>query len=210
MKRMTWMVAALATALTFSVTSQAQAQTTGNRVGVVNVGVVFTKYQKAVQFKAEMEAVLKPYKDQAEAIKKNVLAHQEALAKPGLDEKTKDQYQQNLRVLKRQLEDLDLEARKKIGKRQEEHIVQLYKEVNQHVSAVASANGIHLVLGYGEPPDLTELFGLQNVDRKLTMMNMGGVVPLYFHSSLDISEVVVQSLNRSFGGTTATPTGNQK
>jgi hypothetical protein len=40
-----------------------------------------------------------------------------------------------------------------------------------------------------------------NINRKLTGMDMGGTVPLYFHSTLDISDVVVQSLNRNVPGT---------
>lgn len=203
MKRMTWFVAALVGAATLNLTGQVHAQATGTRVAVVNIGVVFTKYQKAVNFKAEMEATLKPFKEKAEQIKKNVLAYQAGIADPKTDVKLKEQYQQAVISLKRQLEDLDIEARKTIGKRQEEHLIHLFKEVSDHIQRVASANGFHLVLGYGEPPD-TDLMTFANINRKLTGMDMGGTVPLYFHSGLDISEVVVQSLNRSVA---ATPTG---
>ncbi len=203
MKRMTWMVAALVSLATLSLPGQAQAQT-GNRVAVVNIGVVFTKYQKAVNFKTEMENTLKPFKEKAEGIKKNILLYQNGITDPKTEPKLKEQYQQAIINLKRQLEDLDLEARKTIGKKQEDHLIQLFKEVSQHIQAVAVANGIHLVLGYGEPPD-ADLMTFGNINRKLTGMDMGGTVPLYFHSSLDISEVVVQSLNRSMG-VNATPT----
>lgn len=210
MKRMTWMVAALATSLTLSLTGQVRAQTTGTRVAVVNIGVVFTKYEKAKNFKKEMEDALKPFKDRAEKIKKDILAYQGGISNPATDIKLKEQYQKAIVDLKRALEDLDLDARKSIGKRQEEHLVQLYKEVSEHIKGVANTNGFHLVLGFGEPPDL-DLFSLQNIDRKLTAMNMGGTVPLYFHSALDISDTVVLSLNRSYGGgTVGTPTSNQK
>jgi Skp family chaperone for outer membrane proteins len=209
-KRMTWLVAALATAALLSLTGQVRAQATGTRVAVVNIGVVFTKYEKAKNFKTEMEGTLKPFKEQAEKIKKDILAFQNAINDPKYPEKDKEQYAQAIRGLKRQLEDLDLEARKKIGKRQEDHLIQLYREVAQHIQAVASANGIHLVLGFGEPPDV-DLMTFPNINRKLTGMDMGAMVPLYYHSTLDISEVVVTSLNRNYtGGTSATPTGLQK
>lgn len=203
MKRITWW-AALATLATFVTAGQVEAQT---RVAVVNIGTVFSKYKKAENFKAEMEATLKPYKDQAEQIKKSILEHQEGLKKLNpTDTKLREQYENNLRILRRQLEDIDLEARKKIGKRQEEHLVQLYKEVNDHIKAVAQTNGIHIVLGFGEPPG--DLLNIKNIERKLTAMDMGGVVPLFFHESLDISETVVLSLNRSYGA--VTPTSLQK
>jgi Skp family chaperone for outer membrane proteins len=213
--RMTWMVAALTAVGMLGLAGQARAQNTGTRVAVVNIGTVFTKYQKAINFKSEMEATLKPFKDRAEKIKKDVLAYQQGIQNPQTDPKLKEQYDQAIRALKRQLEDLDLEARKSIGAKQETHLIQLYKEVTTHIQAVASSNGIHIVLGYGEPPD-ADLMSFQNINRKLTGMDMGGTVPLYFHSSLDISELVVTSLNRAYaaaggaGGTTATPTGLQK
>jgi Skp family chaperone for outer membrane proteins len=208
-KRMTWMVAALATAWTLGVASQAHAQQAGTKVAVVNIGTVFNKYQKAIDFKKMMEDTLKPYKDQAEKIKKDVLAYQGGINNPQTDIKLKEQYQQAIVKLKRQLEDLDGEARKIIGKKQEDHLIQLYKEVATHIQAVGSQNGFHLVLGFGEPPD-ADLFTFVNINRKLTAMDMGALVPLYHHANLDISELVAASLNRSYGGTAATPTGQQK
>ena len=207
MKRMTWMVAALVGTLCLA--GQARAQGTGTRVAVVNIGVVFTKYEKAKVFKEEMERELKPFKDEAEKIKKSVLDYQTAINNPKVPEKDKEQYAAYLRTLKRQLEDLDLEARKKIGKRQEEHLVQLYKEVSAQIQTVASSNGIHLVLGFGEPPN-EDLMSFMNINRKLTGMDMGSTVPLYFHASLDISEHVVAALNQAYRATSATPTGGQK
>lgn len=204
MKRMTWMVAALALTC---LTGQVRAQSTGTRVAVVNIGTVFTKYEKAKNFKEEMEKTLKPFKDQAEKVKKDILAYQAGINDPKRNDKEKEQYAQAIRVLKRQLEDLDLEARKSIGQKQETHLIQLFKEVSQHIQAVSSANGIHLVMGFGEPPD-ADLFTFANINRKLSGMDMGGSVPLYYNSALDISEIVVASLNRSYGGAvSATPTG---
>ena len=206
MNRTIWCAAVLATLATFGLAGQARAQ--GTRVAVVNIGAVLTKYEKAKTFKAEMEGTLKPFKDEAEKIKKNVLAYQEAVQKT-TDTKLRDQYEQALRVLKRQLEDLDIEARKKLGSKQEQNLIQLYKEVSDHIQAVANANGIHLVLGYGEPPD-ANLFTFMNINRKLSAMDMGSTVPLFYHPSLDISETVIASLNRAYTSTSATPTSNQK
>lgn len=206
MNRMTWIVASLATVATMSLAGQAQAQTTGTRVGVVNIGTVFTKYQKAVDFNKEMENTLKPFKDQADKIKKDMLAYQGGVDDPKTDAKLKEQYVQAIRALKRKLEDLDLDARKAIGQKQETHLIQLYKEVSDHIQAVSNANGIHVVLGFGEPP-AADLLSFRNINRKVAAMDMGAVIPLYFHSSLDISETVVASLNRSYTSVPITPTG---
>jgi Skp family chaperone for outer membrane proteins len=206
----TWLVAVLATVVALSSTQAARAQTS-TRVAVVNIGVVFTKYDKAKLFKTEMEQLLKPFKDEAEKIKKDILAYKNA-RDSAKDPKQRDDYDNAMRVLSRRLEDLDIEARKRVGKRQEEHLVQLYKEVTDHIQAVAQANGVHLVLGYGDPPS-ADLMTFGNVNRKLSNMDMGGLTPLFFHGSLDISETVVTSLNRAFaggGGAAVTPTGLNK
>ncbi len=209
MKRMTWMVAALATMATLSLAGQARAQATGTRVAVVNIGVVFTKYEKAANFKKEMEDILKPYKEQAEKIKKSMLDYENAIKNPMVNEKDKEQYMNYMLTLKRQLEDLDRDARKKIGKRQEDHLVQLYKEVSEQIGRIANSNGIHLVLGFGEPPN-EDLMSFMNINRKLTGMDMGSTVPLFFHSSLDISDHVVTALNQAYRATAGTPTGQTK
>jgi len=206
-KRMIWYVATFA-ALTLGLASQARAQGTSTRIAVVNIGTVFTKYEKAKNFKAEMEATLKPFKDKTEKIKKNILAYQNAINNTK-EPKEREQYEGAIRQLKRQLEDLDLNARKSIGAKQEQHLIQLYKEVASHIQAVAQANGIHAVLGFGEPPD-GDLYSYMNVNRKLSAMDMGSVVPLFYHPSLDISDTVVTSLNRSYTSTGVQPVSNQK
>jgi Skp family chaperone for outer membrane proteins len=204
--RTIWCAAVLATLATFGLAEKARAQT---RVAVVNIGAVLTKYEKAKTIKAEMEQTLKPFKEEAEKIKKNLIAYGEASQKT-TDAKLREQYDQAQRVLKRQLEDLDLEARKKLSTRQEQNLIQLYTEVTKHIEAVANANGIHLVLGFGEPPD-ANLLTYMNINRKLSAMDMGSTVPLFYHQSLDISETVISSLNRAFtGGTAVTPVSNQK
>jgi len=203
------MVAALATMATLSLAGQARAQATGTRVAVVNIGVVFTKYEKAANFKKEMEDILKPYKEQAEKIKKSMLDYENAIKNPMVNEKDKEQYMNYMLTLKRQLEDLDRDARKKIGKRQEDHLVQLYKEVSEQIGRIANSNGIHLVLGFGEPPN-EDLMSFMNINRKLTGMDMGSTVPLFFHSSLDISDHVVTALNQAYRATAGTPTGQTK
>ena len=165
-----------------------------NRVAVVNIGVVFTQYEKAKQFKGQMEKMLQPFKDQAERLKAEIakLEAQQKDMQTRAEDKAK--FEQAIITGKRKLEDLDREARAKIGKQQEEHLIALYKEVVNAVKEHAETHGIQIVLGYGEPPD-ADLFTFANINRKLTGMDMGGSVPLYFRPGIDISQHVVDSLN---------------
>lgn len=216
MKRTIALVAGLATLAAAYFGSQLVAQTgapigqppAATKIAVINIGAVFMKYEKAKFFKQESETILKPFRDEGEKLRKLVVDWQTALAKvPNpLTEEQKKTGERTIIDCKRRLEDLEREARVKIGKRNEEQLVQLYKEIDSAVKGYAQSNGIHLVLGYGEPTD-QDLFSFMNIGRKMGAMDNGGVIPLYASGGLEISEAVVQTLNRSYVPA-ATPTSN--
>jgi len=101
----------------------------------------------------------------------------------------------------RALEDLDMQARKLIGKKQETQLIQLYKEIHGAVQMHAQQNGYHIILAYGDPPD-SDPFSFQNINRKMGGMDMGAAVPYYVQTGLDISNDVLARLNanRQAGG----------
>src|SRR4051794_22095342 len=95
---------------------QAQQSAAGTRVAIVNVGLVFSKYDKARFYKAELENTLKPFKEKGEIIANEMKKYAEPLKKGSVtDPKLKEQYEQYLLKLKRDMEDLDMQARKLIG-----------------------------------------------------------------------------------------------
>lgn len=179
------------------------------KVGVVNVGLLFTKYNKAVTFKKELEGDLAPLKGEAEKIKNTMQQHQDWIKKYGTqDPAQKEKSEKALRDGQRALEDLDLQARKLIGKKQEAQLVQLYKEVQAAVQSYGQQAGYHVIFAYGDPPD-TDLFTFGNINRKMSGMDMGGVVPFYVQNGLDVSNDVLQRLNYAYqqaGGAAAAPT----
>ena len=54
------------------------------RVAIVNMGLVFTKYEKAVALKTQLERSVEPYKQEAEKLKKDMLSWAEAMKQPRL------------------------------------------------------------------------------------------------------------------------------
>jgi len=195
----------LATALMVGAGGTAQAQLPGQtqqatKVGVVNIGVLFTKYEKATVFKKELETELMPLKADAEKIKTNMKQHQDWLElngkKPG-EAAQIEKSTQALRNNQRLLEDLDANARKLIGKKQEFQLIQLYREIHSAVATYAQQNGFHIVLAYGDPPDQDQ-FTFQNINRKMGGMDIGAAVPYYWQGGLDISNDVLVRLNASY------------
>jgi Skp family chaperone for outer membrane proteins len=196
------------------VRGQGQAQVpTSTRVAVVNIGLVFSKYDKAQTYKKEMEKILEPFRAKGEKLKKEIMDWSEYIKHPKFDPKDRERYEQGILNNKRQLEDLDREARAKVGKRQEEQIITLYKDVNDLVKAYALNNGIHLVLAYGEQIE-GDLFTFPNINRKMQGMDLGSANPLFFVPGVDISTAIADGLNQSYraAGTAvpATPTSAGK
>lgn len=180
------------------------------KIAVVDIDGVFSKYEKAQFYKRELDKEIAPLKTDAEKYKKDYLAWQEHLKLKGatLSQAEKDQGTKNLVELKRRLEDLDAEARRRIGKKQEDQLVQLYKEVVAASQAYGQANGFTMVLGYGEPFQGTDFYSFANISRRMQGMGLG-MVPIWYNQNLDITAGIIETLNqhyRSQGGVPATPT----
>jgi Skp family chaperone for outer membrane proteins len=203
----------LAAALLAVIGGSASAQTVpATKVGFVNMGLLFTKYVKAETFKKELETELAPLKEQAEKIKDAMKKHEEWLrnkANWAQNPAQKEISEKAMRDGARALEDLDLQARKLVGKKQEAQLVQLYREIQGGVQQFAQQNGYHVIIGYGDPPNATDLYTFGNVNRWMTGMDMGGSRPIYIQTGLDVSNEVLARLNGG-GLLPATPTNFQK
>jgi Skp family chaperone for outer membrane proteins len=184
---------------------QAQAQMpTSTRVAIVNVGLVLSKYEKAMAFKAEMETLLKPFREQDKKYRDAIKAFQDALQKPDLKAEDKLKYQQAIVDYKRVLEDLERATEAKVGTRQRDQIVTLFQDVSNAVKAYAQANGIHLVLAYGDQVE-GDRFSFQNINRIMTGMDLGSTNPFFFVPGVDISSAIADALNQGHRAVSGTP-----
>ncbi len=168
----------------------------GTKIAIVNIGQVFNEYKRAVAFKKELEQTLTPYKDKAKKLTDQIKVLEDELRKPTLDAKTGAQFQDSIKANKRALEDMSAEISRLLGKKQEDNLVTLWKEVNMGIDAVAKAYGFQIVLGYGDPMEKELLNQFPNVNRKMQAMDLGSTVPLYIHNSVDLSPIIVQTLNK--------------
>jgi len=174
------------------------------RIAVINLLQVIKNYNKAKFYETELEETLKPYRAKAEKLKSDMITWQNYLNDPknaSIPPDQRETGEKSITNIKRQLEDLDKEARKAFGKKREVQVVQLYKEVDEAVKRYAVANGFHLVLSFGEPVNASDMFSAPNIARKLEGIQMGGAcMPMYFADGMDISGPVVEGLNRAYPG----------
>ena len=201
MKRTIICIMGLAALVGAYLASRALAQVPGSmgpaatKVGVVNIGTVFQKYGKVAMFREEFERDLKPFKEEEEKLKKLGIQWQTAIMSGKLKPEEKTAGEKTLVDIKRRLEDLKRLYQDKVAKKTEEQLVQLYQEVNDQVGKYAASQGFHLILAYGEPVD-GNVMSFVNITRKMQAMDQGGVIPMYFSGSLDISQPVIDNLNR--------------
>jgi Skp family chaperone for outer membrane proteins len=191
-------------------TAQAPAQT---RIAVINLQYVVKNYNKAKFYQTEVDEASKPFVKRAEDLKGALVQWNNYVTDPKnaaqLTDEKKQEAEKNITNIKRQVEDNQKEAQKVLGKKQEQQVVQLYKEISDHVKAYAAANGFHLVLSYFEPSNTVDVFSGANIRRKLEGMSIGATCnPMYAADGMDISGPVVESLNRAYPGTAAAGPAN--
>jgi Skp family chaperone for outer membrane proteins len=188
------------------------------RVAIVNIALLFTKYDKAKTYKANLEKQLEPFQLEGRKLKKEMLEWSEAAKNPKVDAAMRERYEYGVREHQRKLEDLEMQVRKLVGTTNESQMVTLYKEIQEAIKAFAQANGIHVVLGYfdqleGDP------YTFPNISRKMQGMDLISCTPLFHVAGLDISQSVADTLNSAYqraGGASAagvvpvSGTSNQK
>lgn len=167
----------------------------GTKVAVVNIGHVFNKYLRAIDFKTQLERSFEPFKTKAKKLTDEMKQWEDEARKPGADPKLIENRQELIKRNKRELEDLSGDMQKMLGKKQEDNLVTLWKEVNLGISKVSEAYGFQIVFGYGDPLDKALMDLFPNINRKMQAMDGGAAVPLYVHGSVDLSHAVTETLN---------------
>ena len=179
----------------------------GYKAAVVNIDAVFVKYEKAKTYKKELDDTIAPYKGEAEKYKDAMVKIADYLKTPA--PKDREKYEKAILEYRRKLEDLDREVRKLIGKKQEDQLVVLYKEVVEATKLYAKSNGIAMVYGYGEPFEGNEVYGFGNISRKMQGMGLG-IVPIWYDTSCDITDAVITTLNYNYKPVQGNVTGGNK
>ena len=175
----------------------------GTKVAVINVGYVFQNFERAKAAKAEIEEILRKPKQDAQKLYDDMKAWEREAKDPKNTPQKREEYEVAIRNGKRTLEDMQLQVQKLVGKKQEDNLVTLWKDVNMGIEKVAQAYGFQIVLGYGEPMEKELLALFPNINRKMQALDQGSTVPLYVHGSVDLSHAVTVTLNnwhKSTGG----------
>lgn len=204
MKRISTRLAAVATvgvALALTPAALAQGPTGGTspapatqprpqRIVIVNIAKVLRDYNKANFLGAEItkkrEAYVKrvqAYRDQIANVNKEFAATQ--------DPQKKKQLQEEALGIQRKIEDVDREAQRELTSLSNDTIVRVYQEIKGVIFDIAKTNNLDMVLCY---PAASKAEDENSPQVAQLMLQTPALIPFYHHG-MDITEVVVKTLN---------------
>ena len=161
---------------------------------VFNVARVMKDYQKWQYFAAQMNKERTARAGELAAIRNQVMDLEMKLKAEQI-EANKRGIEQQMVALQRQFEDKEKLIRKEIDDKSAVHLRTLFTEIRTVVDAVAKTNGFELVLAYPEALTKEEMESPMYFDLK---MRPPAAMPFYVSPSIDITSVVVQTLNKNF------------
>src|SRR5262245_940389 len=177
-------------------TPNLQAQESSLPVAIVDFGKVLANYAKAGKFKEEMERMRKTFDKEGKELESALEKLSGKLDDPATNKQLKDKLEAAVKKQQDQLDAFRTRSRDEIGKRQAAQIAELYKDISDAVASYAKQKGILIVLGYGEQLE-GDLFNFPNLNRKMQGMDLGATSPLYVHPRAEITQALIEALNRT-------------
>jgi Skp family chaperone for outer membrane proteins len=175
------------------------------RVAVINLQQVIKQYRKWSDFEETYKKAYGAYQADFERKKAQGLELKNQMEKTA-DEAAKERFQNQLKELDRQVQDLGETAKKYLSKMRDEQAVQIYHEVEQAVEAYARANDIEMVMHFNDAVAQVDLYHPSNIQRKL---QTGACMPMYVAPGMNITDTISAMLNQRLGATAA-PAGTQR
>jgi Skp family chaperone for outer membrane proteins len=168
--------------------------TPGTRIALVNLTYVFKNYKKHIAVTAELREHARQYEKRASELSAHLAILGRELEPPVPTPEKKERVEQEMRSLQRQLEDVKVEARAVLEKKQNKVLVEVFREIQQTTERYAKDHNIDLVLQYNEDVEYDGPLSSApaNILRKV---QSNGCLPLYAAPGLDITKEIVAILN---------------
>jgi Skp family chaperone for outer membrane proteins len=167
------------------------------RIAMFNLSAVVKAFEKYQSFQAEIQEDIARFKKQDADIREEVQDLTKALEDKTLPEEQRKESEKKLTSLKRAIEDNNAEAKALLGKKSDEQMVLLYKEVSKAAEQYAKSHDIELVMHYNDADrkNDAEYSSAANVARK---MQAGAFMPMYATPGIDITAELALALNKDY------------
>jgi Skp family chaperone for outer membrane proteins len=174
--------------------AEGQTQPPRSKIAVFNIAKVLRNYNKANQQGKEISEKRKTFLDQINTYRNQINEKNKQLTVTP-DQKVKDQLTEQIYALNQEIEKLDRGASKVLQEMSNDTIVRVYKEIQGLIKDVADANGFEMILAYPDASDEKE----KNTPLVAQLMlQTPALMPFHVSKSLDITDYVVDQLNRRY------------
>lgn len=171
------------------------------RIAVVNISQVIKNYRKYQSFQEELKQQSKTAQQAVDACKAQAMAEQKEMEQPTVTPERRDQLERDMKRLQRQAQDQIEDARMKMGKREFDELVKIYKDIKDAVDAYARAYALELVLQYQEAQGADE-YSPPFFQQKLANR---ACIPIYADPRMDITQNITDMLNQKLASLSAQP-----
>lgn len=191
------------------VTGQLRAQTPGTtpvatpapaprtdkpRVAVFNVARVMKDFQKWQYFAKMMEIERLQAASQLAQLRNEIQTLEKQLQVEVRKEK-QEEIQRSAIAKQREFDDKERAVRKSLDTKSADHLKTLFNDIDRTVKAVVDSNAYDIVFAYPDAVTTEEANSPLYYDLK---MRPQAAMPFYVSKSVDVTDVVVATLNRSF------------
>jgi hypothetical protein len=110
------------------------------------------------------------------------------------DPAQKKAYQEQALAINREIEDIDRKAQAELTQLSNDTIVRVYQEIKGVIADIAKTNNLDMVLAYPAATKPEE----ENSPQVAQLMLQAPALTPFYHRGMDITEVVVQTLNARY------------
>lgn len=167
------------------------------RVALLNLTYVLKNYDKYKHFQEDIKHVMEPAQERdkklrAQLEKLRVQAEKQKENSSIVPAKAED-LEEKAKKIQRELEDNSQKAKKILGKKTEEEMKSLFRDVEQAAKRYAEIHDIDIVMHYNDATTAEEYMSSQNIARKL---QTGALMPIYWTRGVDISKDLVEMMSK--------------
>jgi len=173
------------------------------RIALLNLTYVIKNYDKYRDFQVEIKEIVEPFQRKDAHLRRQLeklRAEAEKLSADGSNSgqnadllaEQRNALEIKAKQLQRQMEDNGLAIKMKLGKRSDEEMKILFRDVDEAVKRYAANHDLDLVLHYNDALTPNDYYSPRNIARKL---NSTTLLPLTFAPAMNISKDISELLN---------------
>src|SRR5262249_25095506 len=146
------------------------------RIALINLAYVIKNYKKTETFQSEIKAEIKSFEGRAQAKQTQLEQLAKHASDPAVPTQQREADSAEITKLKREIEDLQNETKKLLGKKNDEQMVILYREIQDAAQRYAVAHNYDLVLHYIDAVTQADYYSPGAIARKL---QSSACMPMY-------------------------------